>query len=118
VSRYTFEWQAKLAEKKRYKPRFYRTILPFATETSLPRAGSLGSAPKAGISVIAAAAKTGASLDATSSARLGCRIMARTAVAAARRFGSNRGYTGHTSDIVDTTLLMWWTAPAPGIEVP
>jgi hypothetical protein len=30
-------WQAKLAAKKRWKCRFCRAILPFATETSLAR---------------------------------------------------------------------------------
>ncbi|HLK79988.1 MAG TPA: hypothetical protein VKT99_00620, partial [Xanthobacteraceae bacterium] len=29
------QWQAKLVVEKRWKCRFHRTILPFATETSL-----------------------------------------------------------------------------------
>jgi hypothetical protein len=31
--------------------------------------------------------------------------MAGTVIAAARQFGSDRGYTGHVSDIIDATVL-------------
>jgi hypothetical protein len=37
--------------------------------------------------------------------RAGWPVMARTVIAAARQLGSDRGYTGHVSDIIDTTVL-------------
>src|SRR5580700_11353193 len=35
----------------------------------------------------------------------GAQQLARTTIAAARRFGSDRGYTGHVADIINATVL-------------
>jgi hypothetical protein len=41
----------------------------------------------------------------------GAQQLARTTIAAARRFGSDRGYTGHVADIINATVL---TLSGPG----
>jgi hypothetical protein len=40
------------------------------------------------------------------------------AVAVMQQFGRYRGKSGQCADIADLSLLMWWTVPAPGNEVP
>src|SRR5580700_5436943 len=42
----------------------------------------------------------------------GAQQLARTTIAAARRFGSDRGYTGHVADIINATVLTH-TGPRP-----
>jgi hypothetical protein len=39
-------------------------------------------------------------------------------ITAMQRFGSDRSNSGHAGRPLETALLMWWTVPAPGNEVP